>query len=35
MLDTYRNQGFKLFVSFFKIYGGILFDLLMTEKSFA
>ncbi|KAB2618549.1 kinesin-13A-like [Pyrus ussuriensis x Pyrus communis] len=31
-LDTYRNQGFQLFVSFFKIYGGKLFDLLMTES---
>ncbi|KAK3161331.1 hypothetical protein QOZ80_1BG0075820 [Eleusine coracana subsp. coracana] len=28
MHHTYRNQGFQLFVSFFEIYGGKLFDLL-------
>lgn len=32
MLDTYRNQGFQLFVSFFEIYGGKLFDLLNDRK---
>ncbi|XP_068345304.1 kinesin-like protein KIN-13B [Pyrus communis] len=31
-LDTYRNQGFQLFVSFFEIYGGKLFDLLNDRK---
>lgn len=30
---TYRNQGFHLFVSFFEIYGGKLFDLLSDRKS--
>ncbi|XP_057536712.1 kinesin-like protein KIN-13B [Amaranthus tricolor] len=30
---TYRNQGFQLFVSFFEIYGGKLFDLLSDRKS--
>lgn len=29
---TYRNQGFHLFVSFFEIYGGKLFDLLGEKK---
>ncbi|XP_031106567.1 kinesin-like protein KIN-13B [Ipomoea triloba] len=29
---TYRNQGFQLFVSFFEIYGGKLFDLLNDRK---
>ncbi|KAL2928526.1 Kinesin-like protein KIN-13B [Bienertia sinuspersici] len=29
---TYRNQGFHLFVSFFEIYGGKLFDLLNDRK---
>ncbi|XP_057767965.1 kinesin-like protein KIN-13B isoform X2 [Salvia miltiorrhiza] len=29
---TYRNQGFQLFVSFFEIYGGKLFDLLSDRK---
>ncbi|KAL6615610.1 hypothetical protein ACP70R_037880 [Stipagrostis hirtigluma subsp. patula] len=28
MHHTYRNHGFQLFVSFFEIYGGKLFDLL-------
>ncbi|KAF8675975.1 hypothetical protein HU200_047476 [Digitaria exilis] len=28
MHHAYRNQGFQLFVSFFEIYGGKLFDLL-------
>ncbi|AQK96787.1 ATP binding microtubule motor family protein [Zea mays] len=28
MHHTYRNQGFQLYVSFFEIYGGKLFDLL-------
>lgn len=28
MHHTYRNQGFQLFVSFFEIYGGKLYDLL-------
>ncbi|GAA0141144.1 microtubule binding motor protein [Lithospermum erythrorhizon] len=28
MQRTYRNQGFQLFVSFFEIYGGKVFDLL-------
>ncbi|CAN6564305.1 unnamed protein product [Malus baccata var. baccata] len=32
MLETYRNQGFQLFVSFFEIYGGKLFDLLNDRK---
>ncbi|MBA0623051.1 hypothetical protein Godav_008543 [Gossypium davidsonii] len=31
MHHTYRNQGFQLFVSFFEIYGGKLFDLLNVE----
>ncbi|KAF8667910.1 hypothetical protein HU200_052538 [Digitaria exilis] len=29
---TYRNQGFQLFVSFFEIYGGKLFDLLNQKR---
>ncbi|CAN1168301.1 Kinesin-like protein KIN-13B [Linum perenne] len=32
MQHTYRNQGFQLFVSFFEIYGGKLFDLLGDRK---
>ncbi|XP_051119042.1 kinesin-like protein KIN-13B [Andrographis paniculata] len=32
MHHTYRNQGFQLFVSFFEIYGGKLFDLLSERK---
>ncbi|KAI4324742.1 hypothetical protein MLD38_030199 [Melastoma candidum] len=32
MNHTYRNQGFQLFVSFFEIYGGKLFDLLCDRK---
>ncbi|KAG4388523.1 hypothetical protein GLYMA_09G190500v4 [Glycine max] len=32
MHHTYRNQGFQLFVSFFEIYGGKLFDLLNERK---
>ncbi|KAL3618318.1 Kinesin-like protein KIN-13B [Castilleja foliolosa] len=32
MHHTYRNQGFQLFVSFFEIYGGKLFDLLGDRK---
>ncbi|KAG5000792.1 hypothetical protein JHK87_021864 [Glycine soja] len=32
MHHTYRNQGFQLFVSFFEIYGGKLFDLLNGRK---
>ncbi|KAK7291462.1 hypothetical protein RIF29_06627 [Crotalaria pallida] len=32
MHRTYRNQGFQLFVSFFEIYGGKLFDLLNDRK---
>ncbi|KAH1084656.1 hypothetical protein AAZX31_07G004700 [Glycine max] len=32
MHHTYRNQGFQLFVSFFEIYGGKLFDLLNDRK---
>lgn len=32
MQHTYRNQGFQLFVSFFEIYGGKLFDLLNDRK---
>ncbi|XP_021741539.1 kinesin-like protein KIN-13B [Chenopodium quinoa] len=31
--NTYRNQGFQLFVSFFEIYGGKLYDLLNDRKS--
>nr|TKW21625.1 hypothetical protein SEVIR_4G131600v2 [Setaria viridis] len=29
---TYRSQGFQLFVSFFEIYGGKLFDLLNKKR---
>ncbi|XP_051136036.1 kinesin-like protein KIN-13B isoform X1 [Andrographis paniculata] len=29
---TYKGQGFQLFVSFFEIYGGKLFDLLSERK---
>ncbi|PSR96860.1 Kinesin-like protein [Actinidia chinensis var. chinensis] len=32
MYHTYWNQGFQLFVSFFEIYGGKLFDLLNDRK---
>lgn len=32
MNHTYKNQGFHLFVSFFEIYGGKLFDLLNERK---
>ncbi|MBA0663790.1 hypothetical protein Goklo_003879 [Gossypium klotzschianum] len=32
MHHTYRNQGFHLFVSFFEIYGGKLYDLLSDRK---
>ncbi|KAM5579024.1 kinesin-like protein KIN-13B [Rosa sericea] len=32
MHHTYRSQGFQLFVSFFEIYGGKLFDLLNERK---
>lgn len=32
MNHTYRNQGFQLFVSFFEIYGGKVFDLLNDRK---
>ncbi|KAK4791548.1 hypothetical protein SAY86_031961 [Trapa natans] len=32
MHHTYRNQGFQLYVSFFEIYGGKLFDLLSDRK---
>ncbi|KAK4428093.1 Kinesin-like protein KIN-13B [Sesamum alatum] len=32
MHHTYRNHGFQLFVSFFEIYGGKLFDLLSDRK---
>ncbi|CAI0389953.1 unnamed protein product [Linum tenue] len=32
MIHTYRNQGFQLFVSFFEIYGGKLFDLINDRK---
>ncbi|GFZ04156.1 ATP binding microtubule motor family protein [Actinidia rufa] len=32
MHHTYRTQGFQLFVSFFEIYGGKLFDLLNDRK---
>ncbi|XP_057247032.1 kinesin-like protein KIN-13B [Beta vulgaris subsp. vulgaris] len=31
--NSYRNQGFQLFVSFFEIYGGKLYDLLNDRKS--
>ncbi|KAL7191323.1 hypothetical protein ACSBR2_023404 [Camellia fascicularis] len=32
MHHTYRSQGFQLFVSFFEIYGGKLYDLLSDRK---
>lgn len=32
MHNTYWNQGFQLFVSFFEIYGGKVFDLLNDRK---
>ncbi|KAI6679475.1 hypothetical protein NL676_033356 [Syzygium grande] len=32
MHHTYQNQGFQLFVSFFEIYGGKLFDLLNDRR---
>ncbi|XP_072960789.1 kinesin-like protein KIN-13B [Typha angustifolia] len=32
MHHTYKNQGFQLFVSFFEIYGGKLFDLLNEKR---
>uniref|UniRef100_M4EEI2 Kinesin-like protein n=1 Tax=Brassica campestris TaxID=3711 RepID=M4EEI2_BRACM len=32
MHHTYKNQGFQLFVSFFEIYGGKLYDLLSERK---
>ncbi|ERN00489.1 kinesin-like protein KIN-13B isoform X1 [Amborella trichopoda] len=32
MQRSYRNQGFQLFVSFFEIYGGKLFDLLNDRR---
>ncbi|OMO92058.1 hypothetical protein CCACVL1_06928 [Corchorus capsularis] len=32
MYYTYRNQGFQLFVSYFEIYGGKVFDLLNDRK---
>ncbi|XP_010545707.1 PREDICTED: kinesin-like protein KIN-13B [Tarenaya hassleriana] len=32
MHHTYRGQGLQLFVSFFEIYGGKLFDLLSDRK---
>ncbi|KAJ7962996.1 Kinesin-like protein [Quillaja saponaria] len=32
MHHTYRSHGFQLFVSFFEIYGGKLFDLLNERK---
>ncbi|KAL5572672.1 hypothetical protein UlMin_022269 [Ulmus minor] len=32
MQQTYWNQGFQLFVSFFEIYGGKLFDLLNDRR---
>ncbi|PIA65045.1 hypothetical protein AQUCO_00100491v1 [Aquilegia coerulea] len=32
MQHTYRNQGFYLFVSFFEIYGGKLYDLLNERR---
>ncbi|WZY73570.1 hypothetical protein YC2023_005810 [Brassica napus] len=33
MHHTYRNQGFQLFVSFFEIYGGKLYDLLSERNT--
>lgn len=32
MRHNYQNQGFQLFVSFFEIYGGKVFDLLNDRK---
>ncbi|KAL5729277.1 Kinesin-like protein KIN-13B [Ranunculus cassubicifolius] len=32
MNHTYRNQGFHLYVSFFEIYGGKLYDLLNERR---
>ncbi|KAM0944435.1 putative plus-end-directed kinesin ATPase [Dioscorea sansibarensis] len=32
MYHTHRKQGFQLFVSFFEIYGGKLFDLLNDRR---
>ncbi|KAF9615662.1 hypothetical protein IFM89_025912 [Coptis chinensis] len=32
MHHTYRNQGFHLYVSFFEIYGGKLYDLLNERR---
>ncbi|XP_059638119.1 kinesin-like protein KIN-13B [Cornus florida] len=32
MHHTYRNQGFQLFVSYFEIYGGKVFDLLNDRR---
>ncbi|GMI97722.1 hypothetical protein like AT3G16060 [Hibiscus trionum] len=32
MYHTYQNHGFQLFVSFFEIYGGKVFDLLNDRK---
>ncbi|KAG4136158.1 hypothetical protein ERO13_D08G261900v2 [Gossypium hirsutum] len=32
MYHSYRNQGFQLFVSFFEIYGGKVFDLLNDRR---
>lgn len=32
MHHAYRNEGFQLFVSFFEIYGGKLFDLLNERR---
>lgn len=32
MYRTYQSQGFQLYVSFFEIYGGKLFDLLNDRK---
>ncbi|KAJ6799321.1 kinesin-like protein KIN-13B [Iris pallida] len=32
MHHAYRNQGYQLFVSFFEIYGGKLFDLLSDRR---
>ncbi|KAL9242368.1 hypothetical protein vseg_016376 [Gypsophila vaccaria] len=32
MQHTYRNQGYQLYLSFFEIYGGKLYDLLNDRK---